>query len=452
MPEVVTLETPSLGDRSYLVHDGRHGIVVDPQRDIDRFLSAARDADVEITHVLETHVHNDYVSGGLELASVTGAAYGISAGDEVDFDRLPIHDGQEITSGDVLLRAVSTPGHTPTHLAYVLVRDGDAVAAFTGGSLLFGAVGRPDLISNDLTRQLAHAQYRSVHTLAERLRGDAPIHPTHGFGSHCASVTDEILREGTLADEQERNPALTQDEDEFVEELLRGLHPYPAYYARMGPVNASGPRPVDLSAPKMLSAGELREHLAAGHWVVDLRARQAYAAGHLRGTVNVELRDDLPTYLGWVFPYGTDLVLLGETADDVAEAQRMLVRIGLDDPAGASTGGPADWVEDDADRRSWERGTWSDVADARRSEREVVVLDTREAWEFDSGHHPAAVHIPFYELPERMDEIPDGEIWVYCATGNRATVAASMLANTGRDVVLVDDFCLPGDTPGADQG
>lgn len=452
MPEVVTLETSSLGDRSYLVHDGRHGIVVDPQRDIDRFLSAAKDAGVEITHVLETHLHNDYVSGGLELAGVTGAAYGIAAGDEVAFERLPIDDGQEIASGGVLLRAVATPGHTPTHLSYVLVSDGDAVAAFTGGSLLYGAVGRPDLISSDLTLQLAHAQYRSVHTIASRLRDDAPIHPTHGFGSHCASVTDEILRDGTLAEERERNPALTLDEDRFVEELLAGLHPYPAYYAHMGPVNASGPSSLDLSAPKLLSAAELRERLAAGSWVVDLRARRAYAAGHLRGTVNVELRDDLPTYLGWVFPYGTDLVLLGESVDDVAEAQRMLARVGLDDPTGASTGGPDDWIEDEDDRRSWEWGTWSDVAEARRSDRDVVVLDTREAWEFESGHHPAAVHVPFYELPDRVDDVPGGEVWIYCATGNRATVAASLLANAGREVVLIDDFCLPGDTPGADEG
>ena len=451
MADVVTFETPSLGDRSYLVHDGEHAVVIDPQRDVDRFLVAAADADVEITHVLETHVHNDYVSGGLELAQTTGAAYGVSAGDDVAFERLAIQDGDDIASGDVRLRAVSTPGHTPTHLSYLLLRDGDAVAAFTGGSLLYGAVGRPDLISADLTEQLAHAQYRSVRTLADRLRDDAPIHPTHGFGSHCASVTDEILRDGTLADERGRNPALTLDEDRFVEELLGGLHPWPAYYAHMGPTNASGPKPLDRSAPRTLDPAGLREHLAAGHWVVDLRTRRAYATGHLRGTVNVELRNDLPTYLGWVFPWGTELVLLGETSEDIAEAQRMLARIGLDSPAGAATGGPEAWIDDDAGRRSWDVASWSDLSEALRAGDPVVVLDTREEWEFDSGHHPAAVHVPFYELPDRLDDVPDGQVWVYCATGNRATVGASLLANAGRDVVLVDDFCLPGDTPGADD-
>lgn len=451
MVEVVTVETPSLGDRSYLVHDGSHGVVIDPQRDIDRFLVAARDADVTITHVLETHVHNDYVSGGLELSRLTGATYGLAARDEVAFDRLTIGDGDEIVTGSVRLRALHTPGHTPTHLAYVLIDDGDAVAGFTGGSLLYGAVGRPDLISEDLTRQLAHAQYRSVRSLAATLRDDAAIHPTHGFGSHCATVTDEILRDGTLADERARNPALTAAEDDFVEELLAGLHPYPAYYVHMGPRNAAGPTPADLSAPRALDARDLRRHVAAGRWVVDLRTRRAYAAGHLRGTVNVELRNDLPTYLGWVFPWDTGFVLLAETADDVTEAQRMLTRIGLDRPAGAATGDPDGWIADPADRRSWDVASWTDVAEARRSGAEMVVVDTRERWEFDSGHHPAALHVPFYEIPQRLDDLPAGPVWIYCATGNRATVAASLLANVGREVVLIDDFCLPGDRPGAGE-
>ncbi len=451
MVEVVTFETPSLGDRSYLVHDGAHGVVIDPQRDVDRFLVAARDADVAITHVLETHVHNDYVSGGLELSDVMGATYALAAGDDVAFDRLAVTDGDDIMTGAVHLRAISTPGHTPTHLSYLLLRDGDAVAGFTGGSLLYGAVGRPDLISEDLTRQLAHAQYRSVHRLAGLLRDDAPIHPTHGFGSHCASVTDEIMREGTVAEERGRNPALTQPEDAFVDGLLAGLHPYPAYYAHMGPRNASGPAPIDLSPPRVLDAAALRDHVAAGHWVVDLRTRRAYAAAHLRGTVNVELRDDLPTYLGWVFPWDAGFVLLGETADDVAEAQRMLTRIGLDRAAGAATGDPDAWITAPADRRSWDVASWSDVADARRSGTAIVVLDTRERWEFDSGHHPAAVHIPFHQVADRLHDIPDGEVWVYCATGNRAAVAASLLANAGRDVVLIDDFCLPGDRPGTEE-
>jgi hydroxyacylglutathione hydrolase len=451
MIEVVTFDTPSLGDRSYLVHDGRTAVVIDPQRDVHRFLRAADERGIEITHVLETHVHNDYISGGLELARVTGARYGLSAADALGFDHLPIHDGDHVVSGAVRLRALHTPGHTPTHLAYLLLDDDDAVAGFTGGSLLYGAVGRPDLISPDLTPQLARAQHRSANTLADRLRADAPIHPTHGFGSHCASATTEVLRDGTVADERRRNPALTRTEGRFVDELLAGLHPYPAYYAHMGPANAAGPPPADLSSPPRLGVAELRDHLAAGHWVVDLRSRRAYAADHLRGTVNVELRNDLPTYLGWVIPWGTPLVVLGASDADVRDAQEMLARIGLDPLAGAATGGPDDWIAEPTEHRAWRVAGWADVAEARRTGRPMVVLDTRERWEFDSGHHPDAVHVPFYDLPQRADDLPEGEVWVYCATGNRATVAASMLANSGRAVVLVDDFCLPGDSPGAQE-
>jgi hydroxyacylglutathione hydrolase len=449
--EIVTFETPSLGDRSYLVHDGTTGVVIDPQRDIDRVLEVIEDADVEVTHVLETHVHNDYVSGGLELSRTVGAHYGVAAADQLGFDRLPIQDGDEIVSGKLRLRALHTPGHTPTHLSYLLVDDGEAVAGFTGGSLLYGAVGRPDLISTDLTRQLAIAQYRSVNALVGHLRDDAAIHPTHGFGSHCATVTDAILRDGTVADERTRNPAIVLPEDRFVEALLAGLHPYPAYYAHMGPANSAGPAPIDLSPPRSLDAPALREHLSTGHWVVDLRTRRAYAASHVRGTVNVELRDDLPTYLGWILPWHTPVVLLGETDMDVAEAQRLLARIGLDRVAGAATGGPERWSDDPAAGRSWPVADWDDVAEARRAGQPVVVLDTRERWEFDSGHHPAAIHVPFYEIPDRINELPDGELWIYCATGNRATVAASLLANAGREVVLIDDFCLPGDRPGAQE-
>jgi hydroxyacylglutathione hydrolase len=444
---IITLETPSLGDRSYVVTDGTVAVVIDPQRDIDRVLEAADGA--TITHVLETHMHNDYVSGGLELAQRAGAAYVIGAGENVAFDHDPVHDGDTITAGSITLRALHTPGHTPHHVSYVLEDDGAPVAVFTGGSLLYGAVGRPDLISAELTPRLARDQHRSAHRLAEILPDDADVLPTHGFGSHCASVTDDIMRSGTIAEEAARNPALTLDEDAFVEQLLGGLHPYPAYYAHMGPLNISGPPPLDLTPPAPVDADRLREHIAAGDWVVDLRQRRAFAAQHVKGTINVELRNDLPTYLGWIIPWDVGLVLLADNEADVAEAQRMLARIGLDRPAGAATGGPDRWAEED-DLRSWRVESWEGLA-TQRAHGDVVVLDVRERWEFDSGHHPAAVHIPFYELEQRLDDLPDGEVWIYCATGNRATVAGSLLARRGRQVVLIDDFCLPGDTPGADE-
>ena len=449
MLDIVTLDTPSLGDRSYVVTDGDGAVVIDPQRDIDRILTLVAQRELRITHVLETHMHNDYVSGGLALARATGAQYIVSAADDVAFEHTDAQDGDEIVSGRIHLRVVHTPGHTPNHLSYVLVEDGRPTAVFSGGSLLYGAVGRPDLVAPELTAGLAHAQHRSAHRLADMVPGEALVCPTHGFGSHCASTTtDDLLRDGTMAQERARNPALTLDEDAFVEHLLSGLHPYPAYYAHMGPLNLAGAPPVELTPPEPMDRDAIRRHIAQGHWVVDLRARRAFSADHVGGTINVELRNDLPTYLGWVIPWDVELSLLGETADDVAEAQRMLARIGLDRLAGAATGSPADWA-DGADRRTRRVAMWDGLADESGRD-DIVVLDVRETWEFDSGHHPAAVHIPFWDLERRAGELALGEVWIYCATGNRAAVAASLLERKGRQVVLIDDFCLPGDAPGAD--
>jgi hydroxyacylglutathione hydrolase len=445
---VETFETPSLGDRTYLVIDGAEAVVIDPQRDVMRFVEAAERHGARITHVLETHVHNDYITGGVDLARRTGATYVLPAGSGVSFEHQAVADGDVVKAGGVRLRVVATPGHTPNHVAYVLEGDDRPLGTFSGGSMLYGAVGRTDLISPDMTVELSHAQYRSVRRLADGLPDVADVHPTHGFGSHCSSGTaDAMFRDGTVGDERDRNPALTtDDEDRFVDELLAGLHPYPRYYAHMGPANAAGPAPLELAPPDALDASAIADAIADGAWVVDLRPRRAYAERHVADTVNVELRNDLPTYLGWILPWGTPWVLLGPDDDAVAEARLMLARIGLDAPAGAATGAPDDWAPDDR-LRSWPVVGWSEVTEQAGRD-DVVVLDVRDGWEFDSGHHSAAVHVPFHELPERSGELPDGEVWVYCATGNRATVAASWLAREGRDVVLIDDFCLPGDVPG----
>ncbi|MEX0705376.1 MAG: MBL fold metallo-hydrolase [Nitriliruptoraceae bacterium] len=445
--EVHTIETPSLGDHSHVITDGHMAVVIDPQRDVDRVLQCTTEDGLTITHVLETHVHNDYVSGGLDLCARTGAAYLVANGEAVTFDHVPVHDGDRITSGEIELEAVATPGHTPNHVSWVLHGPDGPQAVFTGGSLLYAAVGRPDLISPELTDTLSRAQHRSARRLAERLPDDTVVHPTHGFGSHCASVTEEVLREGTVGDERTRNPALLLDEDAFVEQLLAGLHPYPRYYAHMGPTNAKGAAPIDLSPPRPFDAAQIREAIAQGHWVVDLRQRRAFAHDHVRGTVNVELRDDLPTYLGWIIPWDVPFVLIGDRADDVTEAQRMLARIGLDHPAGANGNGIDD-AGAGSDRVSWRVGSFTDLATALDGDTPLTVLDVRERWEWDASHHPRALHVPFHELDGRVDEVPaETEVWVYCATGNRATVAGSLLERAGRRVVLLDDFCLPGDQP-----
>lgn len=433
---IVSLETPSLGDRSYLVHDGQVAFVVDPQRDTDRMLAAAEQAGVRITHVFETHIHNDYVTGGLALARHTGAQYLVNADDDVSFERVPVRDGDVVEVSPTLrVRALHTPGHTFTHLSYVL--EGEEPAVFSGGSLLFGSTGRPDLLGSDHTHALARHQHGSAHRLAAELSDDTQVMPTHGFGSFCAATSaGESTTASTIGRERAVNPVLSQDEEDYVASVLAGLDAYPAYYVHMGPANAAGPSAADLSEPQRADKDELRRRLQDGEWLVDLRNRTAFAAGHVPGTFNIGLDGQFSTYLGWLIPWGTPVTLLGETAEQVAEAQRELVRIGIDRPAAAATGRPEEWTDEPL--ATLDRATFADLAQVRHHRR-VSVLDVRRVSEWRAGHLVGAVHIPIHEIVARMDEVPDGEVWVHCASGYRASIAASILAASGRRVVSVDD-------------
>ncbi|QIK67844.1 MBL fold metallo-hydrolase [Nocardioides sp. HDW12B] len=441
---IVPVETPTLGDRSYLVHDGEVAVVVDPQRDIDRVTDLLAEHDVRLTHVFETHLHNDYVTGGFALAEATGAAYVVNGADEVSFDRTPIADGETVAAGRLRITALATPGHTFTHLSYALgevdeVGEGaEQVGVFTGGSLLFGATGRPDLLGAEHTDALVRHQHASAQRLAEVLPDDAGVFPTHGFGSFC-SATQSDATASTIGREKEVNPVLTQDEETYVRELLDGLGAWPAYYAHMAPANAAGPAAPDLTPPHVADAEELRRRIEAGEWVVDLRNRTAFAAGHAPGTLNFGLDGGFVTYLGWLIPWGTPLTVLGESADDVATAQRELVRIGIDRLEAQAVGGPEDWTVGGRDEVvSFPTATFADLAQVRHH-REVVVLDVRRADEHETARIAGAVNVPLHELVARVDDVPAGEVWVHCAGGYRASVAASVLHAAGRTLVAIDD-------------
>lgn len=286
---VEVIETSSLGDRSYLASDGEVAVVVDPQRDVDRVLAIAGRVGVRVALVLDTHVHNDYVSGGLELARLTGAEYGLAAADEVPFDRRPLSDGDVVElSPHMQVRAVATPGHTYHHLSFVLEGQQGPVGVFTGGSLLFGTTGRTDLVGAQHSEELASHQYASAQKLAAMLPDGAQIWPTHGFGSFC-SATQASGDSATVGEQKQINPALTLAERDFVTQTLAGLDAYPAYYAHMGVQNTSGPEPLDLREPARAEPGELRRRLEHGEWVVDLRSRKAYVVSHLAGTVSLGL-------------------------------------------------------------------------------------------------------------------------------------------------------------------
>jgi glyoxylase-like metal-dependent hydrolase (beta-lactamase superfamily II)/rhodanese-related sulfurtransferase len=435
---VIPLDTPGLGDRTYLAHDGEVALVVDPQRDHDRVLGLAEAAGVRITHVFESHIHNDYVTGGYQLARAVGAQYVLNADDLVSFERVGVRDGDIVEVGDRMrVRVLLTPGHTHTHLSFALSDGSGPVAVFTGGSLLYGSTGRPDLLGPDHTDTLAHAQWHSARLLAAELPDATAVYPTHGFGSFC-SATQSGGTASTIGREKLANPALTRDLESYVEELLAGLDAYPAYYAHMAPANSGGPAEVDLSLPTTADPAELRRRIQAGEWVVDLRTRTAFAARHVAGALNFGLDGQFVTYLGWLIPWGTPITLLGETAEDVAEAQRELVRIGIDRPAAMATGTPQDWAGGEP-LRSHRTATFSDLAAEFAAGRHPDVLDVRREQERAQQHIAGSMHIPIHEVLHRLDEVPAGPVWVHCAGGYRAGVVAALLDAHGVDVVAIDD-------------
>jgi hydroxyacylglutathione hydrolase len=432
---VISLDTPTLGDRGYIAHDGKTALVVDPQRDIDRVEQVLSDNNLTLGAVVETHMHNDYVSGGLVLSQNYQATYITSAEDPVAFKRTAAHDLDEFTIGNFGIRALHTPGHTFTHLSYVLHDEsGKPIGIFTGGSLLHGSTGRPDLLGDSFAAELARLQHGSAHRITELLDDSTPIYPTHGFGSFCAA-TSTSGTSSTVKDEKLGNPALLLPIEQFVTQTLAGLDDFPAYYKHMGPRNHAGAAPIDLSELSRLSTDELLKIIASDAWVVDLRDKELWAKGHLAGTVNFGVSGSFATYLGWLFPYEKELVLISDQAEHIALAQRELVRIGIDRPKASFLGDvktiggtvPTPLVQ------------FKDIP-AILSDSNIRVLDVRRNSEREASHIANSSHIPLHELAERMSELPtDKTLWVHCAGAYRASIAASIIQNAGLNVVLINE-------------
>lgn len=443
--EIVTIETPQLGDRSYVVGDGGHALVVDPQRDIDPVMEAAAARGWRITAVVETHLHNDYLSGGLALARLTGATYGVSADEAVAFaaERCALADGDSFDVGELVVRVISTPGHTPNHLSYVVShRDPTGsvtLAVFSGGSLLFGSAGRTDLAGPGLADVLARAQWASIRHLVNALPNSATVHPTHGFGSFCGAPASETVTTSTIGRERSANPALLLGELEFVDDLRARLVAYPRYYSHMAPRNRCGVAPPDLDDSRPATLAELGERARRGEWVVDVRARRDFAAQHLRGSVNAELGDQLATYLGWVFPWGSPLSLLADDVLQLRAARRHLARIGLDDVAAEGIATPQE-----LSRPGWSASypvaTFADLDAATGRGQPPLLLDVRHDHEWSAAHRAGAIHLPVQDVEGARSVLPQGQtVWAHCAAGYRAALACSLLARHGFDVVLVDD-------------
>jgi hydroxyacylglutathione hydrolase len=430
--QVVSWESADLGDRSYLVHDGNVAVVVDPQRDSDRFKVHAERLGVTITHVLETHVHNDYISGALTLARRTGSRYVLSANEPVSFEgpRLGVGGGDVIRSGSLAVEVVHTPGHTPHHLSFVVRDSGGQGALFSGGSMLRGSTGRTDLFDGRAAHMMARAQWRSVRLLSEMLSPATPLFPTHGFGSFCASDAVSVEGPGTIARELEVNPALLHDELSFVTQTLANLRPHPRYYAHMAPLNRRG---LCLPGSPAIHQSVAREIRDDGSLVVDLRPRRTFAQAHLKGSINIEWGTSFAAYAGWTLPWGAPLTILAGDWRTIELAAHSMARIGVD----TVTGVLHDEAVADSSYRVVE---FTDLCQVIEGCENPIVMDARDEGEWTLGHVEGAEHVPFYCVEAAATLFPAAvPIWVHCARGMRAAIAASLLERFGRTPVLVDD-------------
>jgi hydroxyacylglutathione hydrolase len=440
MNDIELIRTPGLGDNSYLLVSGDEAAVVDPQRDAWPLVEASLDRALSLRYVLETHVHNDYVSGACEWQAATGATVVGPGRAAYAFSHLPMADGDEIALGDVTIRALETPGHTPEHTSYLVFEGGrpEPSAVFTGGSLIVGGAGRTDLLGADRAEELTRAQFRSLRRLLT-LGADTRVLPTHGAGSFCAAHTT-LPPTSTLGRERLTNPALAllSDEEEFVRARLDGLPRFPAYYRHMAGINRAGPRVLAGPPPVApLAPADVVRHVDAGAWVVDGRDRWSFAAAHLPGSVNVELDDSFATFVGSVVPFDVPVVLvLPEPVPAAAvEAITQLLRIGYDHVVGELSGGLAAWQAGERPTRAYPA---RDVRQLDLGGRAAAVLDVRQPNEWGDGVIPGGRRIFLGDLPQRLSELPRGRrTWTICASGRRAAVAASLLDRAGLPVGVV---------------
>jgi|TARA_B110000503_G_scaffold140313_1_gene230851 hydroxyacylglutathione hydrolase len=433
--KVINLDTPTLGDRSYIAHDGKTAVVIDPQRDIDRVQDLLKREDVELGAVVETHMHNDYVSGGLVLAREHGVPYVVSEKDPVSFERFSIAHQQVVPVGSFAIQALHTPGHTYTHMSYALLNsDQQTQGVFTGGSMLHGSTGRPDLLGPEHSRELAGLQHGSAYRLAELLAGSVDIYPTHGFGSFCAATATSGDC-STIADEKKSNPALLLEKEAYIVQTLAGLDAFPAYYKYMGPANQAGAGPIDLSHLSRMTTKEILRAIKSGSWVVDLRNRNSWTAGHVQGTLSFGSDGSMATYLGWIFPYEKELILISDSAADISTAQRELVRIGIDRPASSYLGKIADFKNLVSNKSV----NFADIP-AVIGDPDITILDVRRNGEREASHIVPSIHIPLHELDTRINELPTGgEIWVHCGGAYRAAAALGLIEKSGRTPVLINE-------------
>jgi hydroxyacylglutathione hydrolase len=429
-----------LGNSAHLVISESGGVaaLIDPLRDVDQYVAAARAEGVRITHVFETHIHNDFLSGSRELAALTGARIVASADAGLEFDHQPVRDGDTLAIGDVQLTVLATPGHTPEHVSYLAqntAKPAEPAVLFSGGSLLVGAVSRTDLLGHEHATGLARQLYHSLHEKIMPLGDDVIVHPTHGAGSFCtAAAAAESI--STIGRERRSNPFLALPGPEaFTERLLASMPSYPTYFDHMRAVNRRGPHVLrELPRLAPLTPHDVQARHRHGEAVVDTRSIYDYARGHIPGVYHVELRAAFASWVGWVVPFGAPVILVSETTEVHEYAVRQLIRIGYDDLPGYLDGGMDAWKTAGLPVERIPLFTMREVRQRLIKEpgEPMLVVDVRQAHEWAAGHVPRAELVEAGALPSAELRLPhDRLLAIHCGHGQRAATGLSVLESRG---------------------
>ena len=428
-----------LAHASYLIGSDGEAAVIDPQRDVDEYIEEAEQNQLSIKYIIETHLHADFVSGHQELAARTGAEIVFGEQANVEFDHRPVKDGDEIKLGQIILRFLETPGHTPEGIC-VLVLD-PAVSekplkVLTGDTLFIGDVGRPDLAGGKgfTPQQMAELMYDSLHGKLMTLPDETEVYPAHGAGSMCGKNMSKETS-STIGEQRKFNYALRpMSRDEFVRIMTSDLPEAPAYFPKDAEINRSGARDLsELPEPKELTAKEVEEFMRSGGIVLDVRSATLFGNGHLAGSINIGLGGQFAMWAGSLIPINAEIVIIAETHAQIDESVVRLARVGIENVKGYLIGDDDDWKRDGATVERIQQVNVTELKQ-RLAHGDLNVLDVRRPGEFVSGHVPGAVPAPLAGLEKQISELTfakDSETAVICAGGYRSSAAASLLQKHG---------------------
>lgn len=437
-----------LAHASYMIASEGVAAVIDPQRDVDIYLEMAASKGWRIEHIVETHLHADFVSGHRELAERTGARIYLGAGSGAQFAHVPVNDGDEVQYGDCCLRFLETPGHT---LESICVLMGDRrqpegpLVVFTGDTLFVGDVGRPDLSPSHTPQQLAAIMYRSIQDKLLTLPDETKIFPAHGAGSLCGRQMSSESS-STIGEQRRSNYALlARTSEEFVHLLTDNLPARPEYFAREVDLNRRGATSIsELPLPAALTATEVLRLQAEGAVVVDTRPAMQFAVAHVPGSVHIGLTGQYASWAARILGLDTPIVIAGEDPEHIRESQLRLARVGVENVIGYLDDGVAGWIESGFQLDYIPQVTVQEFVELQKQDSgRIAVLDVREASEVSGGAIEHAAHIPLGELRSRTSELErDKLLVVHCKGGYRSSIATSILRRAGfRDIAnLIGGF------------